>query len=113
MNLVQRKINDTLRLFRHPHHIGCIRLHSSTSQEHRSKIAEICLEAINQGNSFLTEAITLDGKNRADIVILDLGIAVEVTHSEGDDSIVRKAETCPLRVVQIPATGEFNWKMLL
>lgn len=113
MNLEQKRINDILRLIEHPHnHINCIRLHKSTSVAHMNRICEICIEALIRDLSFVTEAKFINSKGRADIVLLDLGIAVEVTDTEADESIVKKSEKYPLDIIKISAHEPFTWKML-
>jgi len=112
MSKIQKKRNDIIRnTLEYPYHINCIRVSTNTTEAHRNKIVEICLEAIKRGISFTTES-KLKGGGRADCVLLDMGLIVEVTHTETIKSIETKKKTYPLPVVFIPAECKFTWKML-
>lgn len=65
----------------HSRHVNCIRLHKNTTLKHRNKICEICNWLLDNNYSFITEAKFKDG-GRADIVILEEGVAYEVMDSE-------------------------------
>lgn len=97
----QEKINECMRLLKiHTRHINCIRLHKSTNLEHRAKMVEICNWLLNNDYSFITEAEFVKG-GRADIVVLDMSIALEILDSETIKRFNSKAypiPTYPIRV---------------
>lgn len=71
----------------------------SESPEHRRKKAEICLWAWENNIQFCTEAI-FTTKGRADIILLDLGVAIEILHSETINDFKKKfypIETIPVK----------------
>lgn len=115
MKKIQEIRNDTARLIEHPHHVNCIRLHSSTTREHRQRIFEICNALIEEGMEFMTEAKFKPylGSGRADIVVLDLGIAIEVKCKEDQKSIESKRRRYPIPVIVSEVEKPFILKQLL
>lgn len=102
----QRKINETMQSLKiHTRHINCIRLHKSTNLEHRAKIVEICNWLLNNEFSFITEAEFVKG-GRADIVVLDYGIALEVLDSETEERF--NSKNYPIPTYPIKVTEEWN-----
>ena len=103
-SLTQRQINETMRQLEvHTRHINCIRLHKSTTLEHRNKIVEICNWLIDNDYSFITEAKFVKG-GRADIIVLEEGIALEILHTEELKSFNKKdypIPTYPIRTNEL------------
>lgn len=87
-----RRRNDTARQFEHTskNKRNCIRISTANSYKHELKKFEVCWEIANNGQEFLTEAVTLDRKRRCDVVNLDLNEIIEI---ETDHSIQKKGAT--------------------
>lgn len=86
----QQRINDTLRLLDiHSRYVNHIRLHNSTSKEHMNKMCEICIWLKENDMDFVTEAKFIDG-GRADIVVLEEAVAIEIGHTETVEKFDRK-----------------------
>ncbi len=64
-------------------HRNCIRFNPSNSREHEMKKAEICYTLLKEGKEFITEARFLN-KSRADILVLDDGLALEIETNPKD-----------------------------
>ncbi|RME52988.1 hypothetical protein D6783_03220 [Candidatus Woesearchaeota archaeon] len=88
--LTQRRINETLRLLKiTSRYVNHIRLHRSTSPEHMRKICEICIWLRQNNKDFVTEAEFITG-GRADIVVLEDQIAIEVAQTETKERFNKK-----------------------
>lgn len=71
-------------------HRNCVRLGRNQSKEHFMAICGRAYDEWSKGKSILTEALLDDGKARADIFVLDDGIAIEKVVSEKEDSLYKK-----------------------
>jgi len=85
--------------------VNTIRLHKNTTLEHRLKVVEICNWCIDNDYQFVTEAIGKNRKWRADIVILNLGVAVEVMDSERKKKPNKKY---PIPIYYVSVTDEWE-----
>jgi len=101
---IQRKRNDTARLFKHSSkiHRNCIRINIGNTFEHELEKLRICWNLQTVGQHFITEAEFEKG-GRCDIVNLDLGLCYEIVKSEGKKSIQLKQSKYPLpiKVVEV------------
>ena len=103
MNDLALKIsrNDTARLVRSSNRIGnhrnCVRISTGNSLEHEIAKLKKCYELLKEGKEFLTEAIFENG-TRADILVLDDGIAIEIVCSEKEESLEKKAANYPVEM---------------
>ena len=79
------KRNDTARLVNPQDrmHRNCIRLSPANSLKHEMKKAELCYELLKEGKEFITEARFIN-KSRADILVLDDCIALEIETNPKD-----------------------------
>lgn len=95
MQMKRLKRNDCKNLVRLGNRkIGEVRYSESESTEHWKKKQQICSELSKQGKEFITEAIFKTG-GRADILVLDEFLAIEIMKSEEDESIEKKKENYP------------------
>lgn len=74
-------------------HRNAIRLNSNNTWEHESKKIEICWRLIREKKQFYTEAIVDSGNRIFDILDIDDNLAIEVKHTESDESIEEKRKT--------------------
>lgn len=99
------KRNNTARLFEHSSkiHRNCVRINVGNTIEHERKKFETCFELKKQGKEFITEAVFEKSRKRADIVVLDDGLCIEIAHSESEESLKCKDESYPLpiRIIRI------------
>lgn len=109
----QSYINEMSRLVRSSNkcgsHRNCIRLSPANSIEHERKKFEICWWLLKNKHQFITEAIFNDGF-RADIFILDTGVALEILHTETDKQFKRKLDKYPkeIKVHKIRSDEKFE-----
>jgi len=91
--------NDTARLVRYSNrigsHRGCVRISIANSLEHEIEKLKQCYKLIQKHKEFFTEAIFENG-SRADILILDDNLAIEIADSESDDSLRGKKDKYPV-----------------
>jgi hypothetical protein len=95
------KRNDVARLFRHSSkiHRNCVRLNAGNTFPHEERKFIECMKLKQEGKEFLTEAeFERPFKARADIVVLDEGVVIEIQHSESNESIEEKKKTYPLPI---------------
>ncbi len=64
-------------------HVNCIRVHRGETPSHRNKKIELCLELLDGGRDFVTEARNRDRSRRYDIYLLDSGDVWEIETDEG------------------------------
>jgi len=97
---LQKKRNDTARLFKHSSkiHRNCIRLNTGNTLEHERAKFELCWALQQQGKQFITEAETENGV-RCDIVVLDDANCIELVKSETKKSIKAKMGKYPLPII--------------
>lgn len=74
--------------------INQIRESPSESPSHKLIKESVCEELRKQNKSYITEAIFKTG-GRADILVLDDFIAIEIACTESEESIERKKELYP------------------
>jgi len=91
-------------------HKNLVNISAANGPKHETKKTEICLELKKLGKHFYTEAEFHKTQARADIFILDDGIAIEIMDSETTESIYdkRKRYPCPLEVVHVNEQFEPN-----
>ena len=112
-----RYINEMSNLVRTSNRMGahrnCVRLSAANTIEHERKKFEICYWLQKNGHLFITEAIFTNGF-RADILILDTGVALEILHTETDEQFKKKLEKYPndLKVNKIRTDEVFNEDMI-
>ena len=98
---VQVKRNKTSRLCEHTSriHRNCIRLNKkSINTLHEAWKFEICCELIERGLEFITEA-KFESGGRADILVLDLNLAIEIVCSEDEESVEQKRGKYPVPIL--------------
>jgi hypothetical protein len=94
-SIVQAKRNACTNLVRPSNRqLNEIRVSSGESQSHQAKKIEICKRLHSEGKHFMTEAIFEKG-GRADILVLDTFTAIEIVHSETQESINKKLQDYP------------------
>jgi hypothetical protein len=95
-NMIQLKRNACMNLVRRSNRVlNEIRVSSGESKAHMAKKEEICKRLQAEGKYFITEAIFDKGGGRADILVLDTFTAIEVVHTESDESIALKQQEYP------------------
>lgn len=95
MNLKQDKINECLRLVRYSNRkLNEIRYSDGEGKKHINKKIEVCEGLKSQGFDFLTEAIFTNGK-RADILVPERFLVIEIASSEKEISLIKKREEYP------------------
>lgn len=102
---IQEKRNNIRRLFKHTSgiHVGCIRLNVGNTLDHERKKFEICFELKKQNKEFLTEAVFEKSGKRADIVVLDDGLCIEIAKTESEESLKLKDDSyhLPIQIIRI------------
>src|SRR3990167_5460361 len=80
---IQQRINEAYSYMRlgNRGHQNCIRLNPSCSRQHNQKIIELCLDYLQDGIPFVTEAIFKDG-HRCDILCPATFDIIEILHTE-------------------------------
>ena len=100
--LLMIKRTSTARLVKMTdrHHRNSIRFSKkkAESDKHFAIKCLICRELKNMDKEFLTEARFKNGSGRADILILDKRIAIEIKGTESEESIVKKATEYPVKI---------------
>ena len=95
MSVIEEKRNVCANLVRTSNRImNEVRCSTSESPSHRYIKEQICQELERQGKKYITEAIFIKG-GRADILVLDDFLAIEIACSESEESLTRKAELYP------------------
>ena len=93
--MVQCKRNACKNLVRPSNRkLNEVRFSSGESQKHINKKREICEQLKKEGKHYITEAMFTKG-GRADILVLDTFTAIEVVHTESNESIEHKIATYP------------------
>lgn len=79
--------------------INCCKFSRANSKEHEMKKAEVCFDVLKKGGFFLTECRFKSG-GRADILAStdDKLYAVEIVHSEKEESIEQKKGQYPVEL---------------
>lgn len=88
--------------------INVIKLHAWVSEQHMSKMCEICIWLRKNNHPFITEAEFKEG-GRADILVLDLAVAIEILHTETKDKFEKKKYPVPM----IPIRTDEPWRGLI
>lgn len=95
MSVKQEMINECINLVRNSNRsLNEIRSSETESPEHKAIKERICAELLEQGHSFMTEAIFVTG-GRADILVLDQFKIIEIAVSETEESLKEKALLYP------------------
>jgi hypothetical protein len=63
----------------------------------------MCYQLLKNGHEFVTEGIFANGKGRADIINISLGICLEIVCTEQEESILRKMNKYPIPIEIIKA----------
>lgn len=72
--------------------LDCVRFSKGNTTEHELAKAKECLKLHQQGRTFATEVILLNGK-RPDIMVFDLEepMVIEIATTESEESLIKKA----------------------
>jgi len=102
---LQTRRNAVRRLFEHTSgiHVNCVRINTGSTLEHELAKFLLCRSLAKEGKDFMTEAIFENRKGRADIVVLDDSLIIEITASEKEESLERKATVYPLPIQRFRA----------
>jgi len=94
------QINSTSKLlkFQDRMHKNCIRSSLTENDQHFVVKCLICRELNNMNKEFITEARFENGKGRADVLVLDDGVALEILCSEKEENIKNKKNNYPVSV---------------
>lgn len=92
---------------------NAIYLGNNESKAHAMKKAEVCIELYRLGKEFYTECVFKNRKGKADIIVLDDCLALEIVESEEEESIEKKEMVYPCRIVKIEVLDIFTEEMLL
>ena|SRR3990167_1102175 len=89
---IQQRINEAYSYMRlgNRGHQNCIRLNPSCSRQHNQKIIDLCLDYLQDGIPFVTEATFKSPFGRADIMLPATFNLIEVMHSETDKCFAQK-----------------------
>lgn len=111
-DLMKRR-NDSARLLdlRMKGKRNAIHLGANETVNHAMTKAFICHWLTIQGKEFYTEAMFSKGLGRADIFVLDTGIAIEVVDSEDLEKEVKSGKY-PCKIIWILASDFLMWKDL-
>lgn len=71
------------------------RTSTGESKAHMDKKIEVCKRLKDENKHFICEAIFEKGGGRADILVLDTFTAIEIVHTESEQSIQRKRDEYP------------------
>ena len=84
MNKMKRRWKNLKQLdLAEQKHVNCIRIHKTETPSHRNKKIELCLNLLDEGRDFVTEARTVDRSRRYDIYLLDSGDVWEIETDHG------------------------------
>jgi len=97
---LQTKRNNSARVCRHTSkiHRNCIRINTNSTYEHEKKKFDECWRLAKEGKAYITEAEGEDKSWRADILVLDDNLAIEIVKSETDESIQIKNRKYPMPI---------------
>jgi hypothetical protein len=118
METPQYKIYENLKPVRFSNksgsHVNCVRIFKNNTWEHEFRKFQICWELLQQGHSFLTEAIFEKGEGRADILDLNDGTIIEVVCSESSESLEEKVTKYPQQynLIHVDAKKDWDIKMI-
>ena len=116
MNQKERLIkrNNSARMLEHTSaiHRNCVRFNTGNSMAHELQKARAALFFINLGYEVITEAEFKGKIARADLFILDDCVAVEILHSEKEESIIKKSKKYPCRIVSIKTTDTLSESLI-
>jgi len=87
--------------------VNCLKMHSNISDEHMDKVYEICKWLKKHGKDFLTEARFKTG-GRADIIVLEDCVAIEVLVTETVDSFLKNKSKYPIKTIAVPYNTEWR-----
>ena len=107
---LMRKRNETARYFSlaSRRHRNCIRINTHNSFIHELVKFVICWNLANKGKEFLTEAISEDRKQIADIVVLDDKEIIEVLYSETEERFNKKKFPKDFFITQVHSVSLFT-----
>lgn len=95
-DMIQLKRNACINLVRRSNRVlNEVRTSVGESQTHIDKKIEICKRLKKENKYFICEAIFENGSGRADILVLDTFTAIEIVHTESNESVARKQEEYP------------------
>lgn len=106
----RREVTNLVRISNRK--LGGLYWHSKESGEHILMKLEICKYLKKQGVQFMTEAIFADGSGRADVLVLDWGVVIEVFETESDQSLLKKRLKYPLPVIFVKAGQSFKEELI-
>ncbi|MFQ5786402.1 MAG: hypothetical protein ACE5H1_00310 [Thermodesulfobacteriota bacterium] len=108
----RRAVLDNIN-FTSQRHINCIRINSHNTKRHEQKKLDVASYCLQQGWHFICEAEFKDGK-RADVVILDIGLIVEIETDLANWEKKKEEYKYPFieRVVVIDPNRKFKVEML-
>ena len=112
---LMQKRNDSARLLEHTSsiHRNCVRFNADNGIAHEMKKAEVCYHLKEAKIEFVCEAEFYGKKTgRADILILDECVALEIVDSESMESIEKKKKKYPCRIVVLRVGQEFKEEIL-
>ena len=89
---IQQRINEAYSYMRlgNRGHQNCIRLNPSCSRAHNQKIIDLCLDYLQDGIPFVTEAAFKSPFGRCDIMLPATFDIIEVAKSETDKRFAEK-----------------------
>lgn len=94
--MLQLKRNACMNLVRQSNRVlNEVRTSMGESQAHIDKKIEVCKRLKEEDKSFICEAIFEQGRGRADILVLDTFTAIEIVHTETEQSIEQKRGKYP------------------
>ena len=110
---ILRKRNEISQLVRLSNrHRNVLRWSPTESDVHLFMKLQICAYLRKQDTDFMTEAIFEKGEGRADIIVLDQGICIEVVESETEKSRLQKENKYPLPIIFVDAKAPFSEKLI-
>ena len=97
-------------------HRNCVRFFASNTIDHEMAKAEICYLLKKKNIEFVVEAEFKNG-SRADIYVLDFGVAIEIMHSETKERLNAKNYPVPIYPISTSTVlnkdgGEYIMSML-
>ena len=107
---LMRRRNEVARYFNlaSRRHRNCIRINTHNSFIHELVKFVICWNLAKKGKEFLTEAISEDRKQIADVVVLDDKEIIEVLHSETEERFQSKKFPRDFFVIKVHSVSLFT-----
>ncbi len=109
--LRRNKIKNLIRISNR--HRNVLKWSSKETDEHIDMKLAICKYLKENGLEYYCEAIFEKSRLRADIVVADRELIIEVVDSETEESKERKRTSYPLPVIFVDANQEFSEKLIL